>query len=65
MKREVVFFNDFGVSCSEERDKTHLLNNSLRPFDLCNWCPCKVKQLHHFISVQPYNSVKKNIILST
>ena len=27
MKKLVVFFNDFGVSCSEERDKTRLLYN--------------------------------------
>ena len=27
MKKLVVFFNDFGVSCSEERDKTRLLHN--------------------------------------
>lgn len=52
MKREVVFFNDFGVSCSEERDKIRLLYNRLRPFDLCNGF---LVRLNNYIISFPFN----------
>lgn len=52
MKREVVFFNDFEVSCSEERDKTRLLYNRLRPFDLCNGA---FVRLDNYIISFPFN----------
>lgn len=52
MKRKVVFFNDFGVSCSEERDKIRLLYNRLRPFDLCNGV---LVRLNNYIISFPFN----------
>ena len=52
MKREVVFFNDFEVSCSEERDKTRLLYNRLQPFDLCNGV---LVRLNNYIISFPFN----------
>lgn len=52
MKREVVFFNDFGVSCSEERDKIRLLYNRLWPFDLCNGV---LVRLNNYIISFPFN----------
>ena len=52
MKREVVFFNDFGVSCSQERDKTRLLYNRLQPFDLCNGV---LVRLNNYIISFPFN----------
>ena len=47
-----MFFNDFGVSCSEERDKIRLLYNRLRPFDLCNGV---LVRLNNYIISFPFN----------
>lgn len=49
MKKLVVFFNDFGVSCSEERDKTRLLYNR---FDLSNGI---LVRLNNYIILFPFS----------
>ena len=59
MKREVVFFNDFGVSCSQERDKTRLLYNRLQPFDLCNGV---LVRLNNYIISFPFNLTNQSKI---